>query len=118
VPIMITPVQVAALETHQLNAFAAEVARTLDPILAGQPPAVRRNVTEAFARQQIERARVLGLKRRNEMMAWTLCALVHGADFEWRIAEVHQIVAERNYDRSMLLTLLAMNGLGAGKGAA
>lgn len=95
-PIMITPVQYAALESRQLQAFAAEVARTLEPIVAGQPPAVRRNVTEPFARQQVERARLLGLRRRNEMMAWTLCAVVHGTDFEQRVPEVQQIVAEKN----------------------
>lgn len=115
---MITPLQYAALESRQLHAFASEVALALQQILADQSPAVRQNATEPFARQQIERARVLGLRRRNEMMAWTLCAMVHGADFERRAPEVQHIVAEQNYDRSMLLTLFAMSGLRASEGTA
>ncbi len=110
-PMMITLEQYATLETHQWHAFAAEVARTLEPILATRPVAAGQVVTEPFARKQIARARELGLKHRNEMMAWTLCASVHGVDFERRIPQVNAIVEERNYDRATLLTLLAMNGL-------
>lgn len=110
-PIMITPAQHLALEAQQLRAFAAEVARTLAPILGGHRALPGREATERFAHEQLERARMHGLKRKNEMMAWTLCALVHGADFEQRIPQVGDIVAERHYDRSMLLTLLAMHGL-------
>lgn len=110
-PIMITPAQLLALEAQQMRTFAAEVARTLGPILAAHRSPPVTGPTEQFAHEQLEQARMLGLKRKNEMMAWTLCALVHGAGFEHRLPEAREIVAERNYDRSTLLTLLAMHGL-------
>ena len=109
--IMFTPAQMLVLEAQQLRAFAAEVARTLTPIVGKHRAMPGPEATERFACEQLERARMRGLKRKNEMMAWSLCAFVHGADFEQRIEQVGEILAERNYDRSMLLTLLALHGL-------
>jgi uncharacterized membrane protein YciS (DUF1049 family) len=51
------------------------------------------------------------------MMAWALCAVVLGADFAQSIQRVDHIVAEQNYDRSVLLTLLATRGLQSAEGA-
>ncbi len=110
-PLMITAAQYLALELRQLHVFAAEIAATLEPILAARPSESDGAITPAFAIAQIERARTNGLKRRNELMAWTLCAAVHGDGFERRMPELSQILNDRNYDRSMLLTLLAMRGL-------
>lgn len=67
--------------------------------------------TDRFALEQMRLAEKQGLKRKNELMAWTLCALVHGPGFDVRIPQVREIVEERVYDRSMLLTLLAVHGM-------
>ncbi|HEX7688437.1 MAG TPA: hypothetical protein VF453_12060 [Burkholderiaceae bacterium] len=117
-PIMIKPAQYAALEAQQLRTFAAEVARTLSAIPSNHATPSTPGGPVEFAHEQVQRASRLGLKRRNEMMAWALCAWVHGTDFDHRMPEIRQIVAEPNYDRSMMLTVVAMHGLrGEGQAA-
>lgn len=116
--LVIRPEQYLALQAQRLRDFAAEVGRTLAPIVANRQTIPSQHATDQFALEQLKRAEMHGLKRRNEMMAWTLCAMVYGPDFEERMPQSRQILADRNYDRSVLLTLLAMHGLKNGESAA
>ena len=110
----IRPEQQRVFEDQRLRAYAAEVASALTPIVSSRRSATTKPVTAEFAFEQLKRARTHGLKRRDEGMAWTLCALVHGADFDQKMPQVRQIVADQNYDRSVLLTQLAITGLKKG----
>ena len=110
-PLVIRPEQYQAFEAQRLRYFAEEVARTLSPIIADLPAIPLQHSTDQFVFAQLKRAEMHGLTRRNEMMAWTLCAMVHGPDFEQKMPQVRQVIVDQNYDRSVLLTLLAMRGL-------
>ena len=105
------PEQYSALEAQRLRDFAAEVVRILAPVVADLPEVPPQRTTEPFVLAQLEEADTHGLKRRNELVAWTLCAMVHGPDFAWRMPQVRAILDDRNYDRSVLFTLLATQGL-------
>ena len=106
--------QCKVFEEQSLRTFATEVASTLAPILADQQAAGAGRVTNDFVYEQLQRAEMNGLERKNELMAWTLCALVHGADFDQKLPRVSQILADRHYDRSVLFTQLALEGLKKG----
>ena len=110
----IRPEQHRVFEDRGLRTFAAEVASILAPIVANRPIAHAGPVDADFAVAQLERARAHGLARRDEGMAWTLCALVYGPDFDQRMPQVRRIVADPNYDRSVLLTQLAVTELKKG----
>ena len=116
--LVIRPDQYLAFEAQRLRYFAEEVALTLSPIVANLPAIPPQHLTDQFVFAQLNRAEMQGLTRRNEMMAWTLCAMVLGPDFEQKVPEVRQIIVDPNYDRSVLLTLLAMRGLKRGEFAA
>ena len=109
--IVIRTEQFKVFEEQKLRSFAAEVASTLAPIVAGRQTASADAVTREFAFEQLKRAQTHGLKRRDEMMAWTLCASVYGPGFDLAMPRVGRIIADRNYDRSVLLTQLAIDGL-------
>ena len=115
--LVMRPAQQKVFEEKKLRDFAVEVAAALTPVVANRQTASGGTVTREFAFEQLKRAETRGLKRRDEMMAWTLCALVHGPGFDEKMPRVRQILADRNYDRSVLFTQLAIDGLEKGEAA-
>ena len=113
-PLVILREQIRVFAEQQTRVFAGEVASRLSEVAAQWGVRLARPELTDFALDQLRKGEAAGLKKRDELMAFALCALVHGDGFHQRLLPVREILADVCYDRATLLAQLAISGLKKG----
>lgn len=113
-PLVILREQLRVFEEQQIRAFAGEVASRLSEVAVQRGIRLARPALTDFALDQLRKGGAAGLKKRDELMAFALCALVHGDGFHQRLLPVREILTDVCYDRATLLAQLAISGLKKG----
>lgn len=106
--------QFRVFEEQRMLAFAGEVASKLSEVAAQWGVRPDSPALTHFALGQLRKGEAAGLKKRDELMAFALCALVFGNGFHQSLLPAREILADACYDRATLLAQLAIGGLKKG----
>lgn len=109
--LLISREQLRVFEEQQLRTFAGEVASRLFEVAAQRGAMPTLPALTNFALNQLRKGAAAGLKKRDELMAFALCALVHGDGFHQSLLPAREILTDTCYDRATLLAQLAISGL-------
>lgn len=106
--------QLRVFKEQRMRAFAGEVASKLFEVVAQREGRSALPTLTDFALDQLRKGEAAGLKKRDELMSFALCALVHGDGFHQSLLSAREILTDACYDRATLLAHLAIGGLKKG----